>query len=259
MRCAVLSPLLLVLALLGSRAAHADDPPPMKPAAHAHFERGLDHFRHARYPDAIAELQAGFAIDPHPDFHFPLAQAHRLAGDCKKAIAEYERALDAMPSESRRIRARIDECRATLAEPEPERQRQPEPEPQPQPQRQPQPEPERPPEAPSRRPFYLDAIGDALAIGGLVSLGVGAGFFVAASRTEDAVTESDVFGLGLDIFDERSEKADRERRIGTVAVIAGGALVAGAIVRWILIDDTADTRVAAAIDGDGIVVVSGSF
>ena len=62
------------------------------------YTRGLERFGAHDYAGAIADFEAGYAIEPRREFLFAEGQAKRLAGDCKGAVALYQRFLATNPS-----------------------------------------------------------------------------------------------------------------------------------------------------------------
>ena len=89
------SPALLAvvaLAMIGS-AVRADEPARSPHAdsqtAGAHFERGRRLLRKRKYADAIAELQAAYALDPRSEPLYELALAYDLSGDPGHAVELY--------------------------------------------------------------------------------------------------------------------------------------------------------------------------
>src|SRR5688572_3056011 len=92
MRSAALA---LAVVLVVARPAAADPVRGMKPEAKKHFDAGLAAYADKDYQRAADELAAGHAVDPHPDFLFPWAQAERLSGDCAAAVPLYRKVLDA--------------------------------------------------------------------------------------------------------------------------------------------------------------------
>ena len=70
----------------------------MRPEAAALYTRGLERFAARDYAGAIADLEAGYAIEPRREFLFAEGQAKRLAGDCKGAVALYQRFLATNPT-----------------------------------------------------------------------------------------------------------------------------------------------------------------
>jgi tetratricopeptide (TPR) repeat protein len=113
-RAARALPALALWALVGM--AHADEPaappPPMAPEAKAHFDRGIELYQQGRFDEAVAELEAGRAIDPRPEFLYSLGQSERKRGDCKRAIEHFQAYLAAVPSlkSSGAVHILIDRC-----------------------------------------------------------------------------------------------------------------------------------------------------
>jgi hypothetical protein len=229
----------LVLVMVGALAPVArGEPRPMADAARGHFDAGLRAYRARAWSEAIGEMRAGYAIDPHPDFLFPWAQATRLSGDCAGALPLYRRALDGAASEVDRgdIEVLIAGCERQVKR---ERERSP---PEPEAEAEAEPEPTRAPTAPRRAtrvevqaeaaprpsPWYTDTLGGALAIGGALGIGAGAGLLVAAGRAEADADSA----ATLDGFVSASDRADQRRLIGAVALGAGAGLAAVAVFRY---------------------------
>src|SRR5437868_10645676 len=88
---------LLVLLALAGRAG-ADE-------ARRLSDEGLVHFAAGRYREAVAAFEASYAVKPLPVLWFNIAQAHRLAGDCARALEAYRRYLDEAPGAANRALA----------------------------------------------------------------------------------------------------------------------------------------------------------
>jgi tetratricopeptide (TPR) repeat protein len=88
-----------------------------KTSATEHLVHGSKLYEQGRFDEAIAELKAGYAIDPRPDFFYALGQAERKRGDCKAAIGWYQRYVDSGPSTQRTVATlvQIDRCKQELA------------------------------------------------------------------------------------------------------------------------------------------------
>src|SRR5262245_34830786 len=88
----------------------------MPPAAREHLRRGLELFDQRRFPAAIEELEQGYQIDPDPVFLYSLGQAHRMAGDCERAVRSYGSFLETSPPEVQANAARenIERCRRKI-------------------------------------------------------------------------------------------------------------------------------------------------
>lgn len=107
--------LLAALALLGGAGTvHAQT---AKATATEHLVRGSKLYDQGHYDEAIAELKAGYAIDPRPDFFYALGQAERKRGNCKAAIGWYQRYVDSGPSAQRTVATlvQIDRCKQEMA------------------------------------------------------------------------------------------------------------------------------------------------
>lgn len=61
--------------------------------AQQHFANADRAFRAGAYDAAVAELRAGFELDPRPEYRVALAQAYRKAGRLHEAIRQCERYL----------------------------------------------------------------------------------------------------------------------------------------------------------------------
>jgi len=253
-----LAVLLLVGALAGTaRAQHA-----MAPAARAQLERGLRAYGEHDWNAAIEAFRAGYAIDPHPDFLFPWAQATRLSGDCTGALPLYRRALEAASADQDRadIEKLIARCEEEVA-----RQRPP---PEPEPVPAPEPPPPRVLVHPTSRavttrpatPWYRDRPGGALALGGAIALGGGVAFLIAAKRADDDAAST----TSLDDFVAASDRADQHRMVGAIALGAGAGIAAVALLRyaWVAHRDAREPTVAViapAPGGGALVGLAGHF
>src|SRR5258705_10562601 len=82
----------LVVVALSSGPAGADPQ-----SAAQHHEHGKELFKAKDYPGAVTEFAAAYAGDPQPKYLYNLAQAQRFSGDCKAAIASYEKFLATAP------------------------------------------------------------------------------------------------------------------------------------------------------------------
>lgn len=218
MRSFLTSALVVAFLVAPARA----EPRAMVAAARVELDRARKLFDAGDYKGAIAALDAGFAIDPHPDFLYARGQAQRKLGDCPGALASFRAFLASDPPARAADAARtnIERCQEEAPEPTPA-------------------PPPRPGAevtaattirtAPAPSPWYRDGIGGALAGGSAVALGVGVTFLVLADRHVDGTLEAD----GLD--DYRSEKSlvSRNRVIGGISLAVAGGLAAGAVIRYL--------------------------
>jgi tetratricopeptide (TPR) repeat protein len=248
MRCFLISTLLLV----ASTQAWADRK--ISPAAAVELERGEKKFRDKDYAAAIAAFDAGYALDPQPIFLYDKAQAQRLSGDCRGAIESYKAFLATSPpaNEASRARKNIENCEAVLPPLAPE------------PIVAEQPEPVTRAAAADRRPplqaviteekaWWHDRVGLTLVTTGVVALGVGAGFAIAARQAAaDTALARDV-----DEWSDHRATWHRDRIIAGVAAGAGAALVTLAAIRFSTHDRT--VRVAATSSGGAVFAVGGAW
>ena len=221
--------LLLVLLLVASSGTGHAEPTPMSDAARAYFERGEALYAAGDYARAIEELERGQRLEPHPDFLYVLGQTYRKQGDCQKAVAQYQAFLATQPSEAEAVRASANIVRAIA---DAWRARKDEEAARTQftcPARAPTPAPPPPPPLRTERPWYRDRVGGVLAGAAVLGLAAGATFLVRGEqyirRANEATTLKQVEELGA--------QGDRARTIGTVCIIAGGALAVGAAVRYV--------------------------
>lgn len=256
--------LALVCLLAAAPAVARADGAHLKPEAQVHLDAALQAYAAKDWDGAIREFQAAYAIDPSPALIYATAQAYRFENKCKEAIDYYKKYLSIASScaqapdravcEAQITAANtgITTCETTLkqapppVEPPPKHDAPPAP----------APTPEAPPQvevtATVESPWYKDPMGDALAVGGVVGVGVGVGFLVMANSTESkaksATLRNDfVKGLG---------DATSERQIGFVALGAGVALAAGSV--WFYVHHDSKPHVVATTDGHSLTI-AGSF
>ena len=101
---------LAVLALIASASiASADN----KQLARDLFTLGIDEYKNKQYEAAAASLAKSHALDPNNSALYALAQAERLAGRCKDAIAHYEQLLSTTKDEksTKKITENIELCK----------------------------------------------------------------------------------------------------------------------------------------------------
>jgi hypothetical protein len=65
--------------------------------AKAHFQKGTQLYRQARYREAIAEFEAAYRLRPHGVIFYNLAQCHERLGDLPAALRAYHEYLRAVP------------------------------------------------------------------------------------------------------------------------------------------------------------------
>src|SRR5262245_40531104 len=196
----------------------------MRPEAGALYKRGLERFGARDYAGAVADLEAGYAIDPRREFLFAEGQAKRLAGDCKGAVALYQRFLATNPSsvQANATQMALGRCAQHLAE---------------------HPdvvvvEPPRPPPVPPPPPpiWWHDQWGLAASGIGAAAVGVGGGFVVAAYSARSDARAAPTYPEA----NERWEAAASRRTTGVVAIGAGAALVAAGAYRFLTVKRAQD-------------------
>jgi tetratricopeptide (TPR) repeat protein len=79
--------------LLVARGARAADP-----SAKTFFESGVRHYNLGHFPEAIAEFEKAYNVDPAPILLFNIAQSHRQLGDKERALFFYRRYLEQAPN-----------------------------------------------------------------------------------------------------------------------------------------------------------------
>jgi tetratricopeptide (TPR) repeat protein len=92
----VLAVIAVVLVVGG--LAHAQKPTAaQRKAAKAHFDQGRAYYDAGAWDDAVREYEAAYRLAPLPELQFNIGQALRMKGDKPKAIAAYQRYLEATP------------------------------------------------------------------------------------------------------------------------------------------------------------------
>jgi Tetratricopeptide repeat len=100
-------------ALAGVAAAAPAEGPTAN--ARRHFLAGRALYLQGRHREAIAELEAGYQMDPRPEYLADLGQAHRALGELDVARDYYRRFLLATPPDTEAHRAARVEVEALLA------------------------------------------------------------------------------------------------------------------------------------------------
>ena len=97
-----MKPLVCALLLAAGPAALAEPAGASRAAdatqeAKAHFRKGAEYYRQARYREAIAEFEAAYKLRPHGVIFFNLAQCQERLGDIPAALQAYHEYLRAVP------------------------------------------------------------------------------------------------------------------------------------------------------------------
>ena len=205
------------LAIIVLIAGSARSEPKLRADAQLHFDRAMAAYNAKDYDLALAELRTAYAIDPRPDLVYAQAQAQRMAGKCTDAIATYRRYLALHPPQEEAAKAErhIARCGDSLPSPAPQAAT---------------PLPAGPPPPPRESPaWYRDRLGIAIATGGIIAAGIGAGFLVAASSSVAAANNAPDYATFL----EDADRAQSRNLIGSITVAAGTTLLGLGVVRLV--------------------------
>jgi len=120
---AVVVAVAVAAAIARSAPASSEAPEPADPAIappRAEFKRALEVYDAGDYPRAIAMFEELYRTTRSPALLFNIAQAARLGGDCRRAVAHYRRFLLEAPAAADRPRAEtwiaaLDPCPAPAA------------------------------------------------------------------------------------------------------------------------------------------------
>lgn len=234
---------LLALCALAVPALAIAEPVPVAPEARPHLDHGLERFAARDYAAAIAAFDAGFAIDPHPDFLYAKAQAQRLGGDCRAALVTYRAFLDRHPpeAEAELARGNVARCERVLAAsrvPEPPRDEV----------RDLDPAPVAPAAAPA---WWRDRPGLALAGASTVALLTSATFAIHARGLAGDSSASE----NLEDWQDREASWRRDRTIAGIALGVGAGLGVGATVRFWYVGRRTSPSLTVSPAGDGAALI----
>jgi len=220
---------------------------PIRPEAAALYTRGLQRFAARDYAGAIADLEAGYAIEPRREFLFAEGQAKRLAGDCKGAVTLYQRFLATSPPavQANATQIALGRCAQHMAaHPEVVLVEQP---------RQPPPPPPPPPK------WWHDSLGLGLTGAGVAGIAVGIGFVAASySARHDAENTATTY----DPYNQRWSTAETRWQVGVGTLALGTALTAIGVARFVMVRRRALLESAPPIAvsiGPGRLQVGGAF
>lgn len=243
----------VALGAMGTSASYADSGT-RGVNANTHLKRGLSFYNERAYERAIVEFKAGYEAEPRREFLFALGQAERLAGDCPSAIVYYRKFLSRSPNKRQAAAAwdNLRRCQRALAS-GPDR-RDPahamkrlmsDPE-QPKTKAQPR----------AQLPWYRDKVGGALLAGGVAMVAVGGGFISWAGSAESNASSA----VNYSKYASGIETAKSRRNLGMASLATGGALIAGAVYRYVTRSGSSTERVGVNVDGGGIALsFGGSF
>ena len=273
MRAGLRLTVLMLVAVIGTRAAHAEDPPIQKPKASAaldHLARANKLYNVRSFEDAATEYKAGALVEPAPIFDYNLGQCYRQLGKFRDAIWHYQRFLKASPETSEHdvsvrhfiamMQAELDKPAAT--EPPTEAATTPPPSTS---------SPAQTPVAAARLPapvvplrasddvppWYKDGLGWGLTVTGVVAIGVAGGLFLDASNLNDDANHAASQRESKDLHD----KASTRSLVGTVIGIGGVGLSVTGVIKLAIHPQRSDRPVTGLRLGvsPGGFTVSGRF
>jgi tetratricopeptide (TPR) repeat protein len=217
------------------------------------FEQGAARHEAGEYGLAVADFEAAYALSHAPLLLFNMAQSLRLAGNCRLALAAYQKYLAAVPAASNRDKveqwiAELDACAAeakaaspTGATPSPPARRSLAPVP-----------PVPPAPAPPPKTGRVRRLAGLALLGAGVATASGAGYFALVShRAEDDLRDhhqtSAVF-LDQATYDRGARAAVVARVLGVVSL---GAVIGGAVL---ILSDRREAASAPPTAGGGLLL-----
>ncbi|HEY5922879.1 MAG TPA: hypothetical protein VIV11_14470 [Kofleriaceae bacterium] len=281
---------MLVALLVTATTAHAA---PKGQAARAQFDKGVTAYTKGDYAAAAEALGASFVLEADVETLFAWAQTERKLGHCDRASELYRKLLGMnLPAENKEaIQVQINECKVIIADqkkaaktaPKPDPKVAPKPEPKvapkPDPKVAPKPveakpvEPTPVPVQPTPEPaptevlpvepvqaegrvWWKDPIGGAVVGAGVVGLGLGIVFLVQGSAAEsDKAT-----AMSYPEYESLANRAESRGRLGVISLVAGSALIACGVVRYVTLKPSKETQVTTlALPGGGGLALSGRF
>ena len=219
----------IVLLLAAPVLARAD----AKSEAQTHIDRATALHQAGKFSDALGELMFAYSLDPRPMLLYAIGQVHVKLGQCKLAIAFYERFLTTKPDEGPAGAAQeaIASCKKvgdTVVAPEP---------PAPTPRPDPSPTPIAATAGPEDRVWYRDVVGDALVGGGVVVALMSALVYASAVSKLDDADHARSYSAQQDLVDT----AHSDRVYAVLLAATGAALIGGGIYHYVRHADGAST------------------
>lgn len=242
--------LLLTVGSLAPAPVRAGEEPFLVHAdARAHYKLAGAHAERGDFRRAAAELDAAYAIEPHPELLFVRAELRRRLGECRTALVLYRDFVGGAPSEAatRQAQEGITACEQALAASEPK----------PQPVAAPPPPPEPTPTPPPQRArWHRDPAGGVLLGLGVAGLAATAGLAVAAAQ---ATRSAEHMGNTHSEYDARRPGAIALQWGAGVAAAASVGLILGAALRYRAISRR-QPQLGAWFDGRGLgLALTGRF
>lgn len=264
--------LALALAPAGALAGNKED-------ARARVAKATRAHKDGRYDEARIELEAAYRLDPRPDLLYALGQIHAKLGNCREATAYFKRFV--ATQRDPQVGKVVDQAIAACQPPPPPRppaastsvasSDEPAAATDDPPANRPVPRATRsqpfgrtrtapPAIAPASLPWYRDKLGDGLLLGGIAAGVVGLIEYRAALSDLDAA-EDRARTPTLAGYRELLDRASSKRTTSIVLFAAGGALITGGIVRFVLHDRASEAPDLAVVPapGGGVLTYGGTF
>lgn len=218
------------------------------------FDRAQRHFAAEEWDEAVEALIEAYALDPNPDLLYARAQAERMRGKCRVAIALYERYLESEPSAAQiaDTKVNIRRCEESLfaaeaSDPD-EGAESPEPE-----KKVTAPTPAAPPPADDRpRRAPVDAVGAVLLAGAIATTATGATLWVLGARWRETAPDEPT----EDEYRDLRRRGRGSTAAGISLIGVGVALAVGAGIRYGQLARRRRVSVAPAISPTGWGVAS---
>ena len=208
-----------------------------KQEAAQHVQASAKLFQDGKFNEALGELTAAYDLDPQPGLLYSIGQIHVKLGDCTQAIESYRKFLDTKPDPKPTEAAReaIAACEQKL-----QAEGKPLPETSPatitQTERAPPPPPTPPPPppavAPTKPAWYADPVLDTLAFGGVAGAVIGVIYYSKMSSDYNSAEHAASYATHHSLV----ESGHTAQAICAVASASGGALIVGAVLRYIVFD-----------------------
>lgn len=209
-------------------------------AARAHYELAGRYAEKSDLRSAAAELDAAYAIEPHPELLFIRAELRRRLDECATAVSLYRAFMATNPSEAASRQASDGIAACTPVAPDPIAEPEPEPEPAPSP----------PP--PKRPPWHRDVAGGVLLGFGVAALVGGGALTGAAAWTREQATTQQLHSA----YDERRTQSLALQWAAGATAVVGAALLVGAALRYRAVRQR-ERRLGAWLSGQGVGLVLG--
>ncbi len=256
-------PTLLSVVLWAAVSAAGPDDLLADPEARALVAEAQVLFAEGNFADAAKKIEKAYLIEPVPELLFPWAQAQREQGNCRAAIALYNRMLEDIPDGPMATSARqnIARCEEEMpAEAAEEEQIIPieEDPPDEAVEAAPVAAPTERDDEPKAKVWFKDPVGGVLSGLGVAGVGAGAALLIVASSTAKNAPDAP----SLADYTEQGDRAVTLRNAGAGVLSVGGALLVAGIIRYTLVAKKNKASATASVwtaPGGGGLTFSGRF